>query len=229
MQTDVEDLVSSWLQRQGCELVLANPAHDLALPGRLSDVDATVVYGGAQSANDPFSYLDDERRWLDACLQSDQPVLAICLGAQLLAQVLGGRVYGKADGRKEIGWYEIQARADARNFLERNTYFYQWHGEGFDVPSSVRPLADGKEFPNQAFCVGDKVIATQFHPEVDTAIVKRWISEAGDEQIVHCPDASAQVPRQLADCERYVGASSNWLERTLHGWHQNFAGESHLT
>ncbi len=229
MRTDVEDQVSNWLERQGCELVVANPAHGLALPRSVADVDATVIYGGAQSANDNSDWLDDERRWLDECLSNDQPLLAICLGAQLLAQVLGSRVYAKPDDRKEIGWYEIQAREDARHFLERNTFFYQWHGEGFDLPASATPLAEGKVFPNQAYSVGEHVIATQFHPEVDAAIVKRWISEAGDEQIAFCPDQAAHKSRQIADSERYLGQSTAWLERTLTGWHGHFAEKSGIS
>lgn len=230
MKTDRDDLVSRWLAHRNIELVLANPAHGLALPETVDDVDATVIYGGSQSSLDPsHEFLEDERRWLKACIDKDQPIFAICLGAQLLSQVLGGQVYTHPDGVKEIGWTRISCMAEATtDFLDRDTYFYQWHGDGFDIPPGATRFARGDLFPNQAWHYGKHVIATQFHPEVDLAIIQRWISEASSE-IVHCKDPSGSPVRQASDSQRYQADASRWLEETLDKWHRHFVEVTQTT
>jgi len=219
MPNEPEDAVSRWLNRNGYETVDANPAEGLALPQSLSDVDATVVYGGAQSVNDKsLTWLQSEREWLRGCLDVGQPVFAICLGAQLLAQVLGTEVFSLPDQRKEIGWTRVTPVENGGNpWLDRPLHFFQWHGEGFNMPRSATPFAEGEVFPNQGYSYGESVVATQFHPEVDDEIIRLWIAEAGH-QIKMCPLDSAQPAQQHIDTQRYLPAAAIWLDQTLSNW-----------
>jgi len=227
MRNDPDDAVSRWLSNNGYQLIKANPAQQLALPERISDVDATVVYGGAQSVNDTsLDYLELEREWLRECLDVGQPIFAICLGAQLLAQVLGENVYSLSDQRKEIGWTKISpVDGSPAGLLDAPQHFFQWHGEGFNVPPSARLFAAGEVFPDQGYVLGEKIIATQFHPEIDTDIIRLWNSEAGHE-IELCPLPSAQTAQQLVDAQRYLPAAATWLDRTLSNWSSHISASS---
>lgn len=144
------------------------------------EADLLVVLGG------PISAYDDERYpWLAAetdllrhRVQAGRPTLGICLGAQLMARALGARVWPAAD--KEIGYGPIAltsaGQASPLRHLDRSlTPVLHWHGDSFDLPDSAELLASTEACPNQAFRLGDRVLALQFHPEVEPASLERWL------------------------------------------------------
>jgi len=90
-------------------------------------------------------------------------VVGICLGAQIIANALGARVY--PGPQKEIGWFDIETTSDyttgSFRFPEKTTVFH-WHGETFDLPPGAARLAKSSVCENQAFQVGKNVIGLQF-------------------------------------------------------------------
>jgi GMP synthase (glutamine-hydrolysing) len=121
-----------------------------------------VYEGGA------YPFLDDERRLLAARLRAKRPTLGICLGAQLVAAALGGKVY--ASGTKEIGFSPLALTdTGAKGALRHLTDVpvLHWHGDTFDLPLGAQLLASTSVCRNQAFAIGAHGLALQFHPEAD--------------------------------------------------------------
>lgn len=143
-----------------------------------------VVLGGPMAVYemDRHPYLTAEARLIDKAIKKDKHVLGVCLGAQMLAHVLGARVY--AGQKKEIGWYEVALTDDGMRDRAMSTLavdgrpaaeVFQWHGDTFDLPDKAVRLASSELYPNQAFRFSSDVYALQFHIEVTPPIVLGWL------------------------------------------------------
>ena len=148
---------------------------DAALP-EVSAYDALIFLGGPMSVNDDLPYLAREMEWIREAVAQRQPVLGICLGAQLIARAMGATV--RSNRAKEIGWYELrfsEAAAEDPLFqgLSREIVFH-WHGETFDLPPGAELLASSELCRNQAFRLGDHAYALQFHLEVTPDMIADW-------------------------------------------------------
>lgn len=172
------------LEAHGYEVVTVDaPSTDVSALDALAP-DLVVVLGGDEAAyeTDRYPYLADEIRLLETRVAAEAPVFGVCLGAQLLAKTLGARVY--QGPRKEVGWLEVEptaAGADSpvRHFAGVPTV--QWHGDSFELPEGVEHLATSPQYENQAFGIGEWLLAVQFHPEVTDEIHEEWLREWGDE------------------------------------------------
>lgn len=139
--------------------------------------DLLVVLGGPLGVHDAADYpfLRDERRLLQARLAARRPVLGICLGAQLLADALGGAV--QPNRGREVGWQPVKLTAAGQQSPLRhlqNIPVFHWHSDAFDVPPGAVALAHTAACPCQAFALDKHVLALQFHPEVSAANLERW-------------------------------------------------------
>ena len=135
-----------------------------------------MVFGGPQSANDDhLPGIRAELDWLErTALPSDRPLLGICLGAQMIARVLGAKVGPHPDGLVEIGYHTIHPTAAGQAYLEGPTLFYQWHRETFEIPCGAVHLAHNEAFNGQAFRYNGHVYGLEFHPEMTRAMIERW-------------------------------------------------------
>ncbi|MCU1233215.1 MAG: glutamine amidotransferase class-I [Candidatus Solibacter sp.] len=141
-----------------------------------ADYSALIFLGGPMSVNDDLPYLRSEMEVIREAAARRQPVLGICLGAQLIAKALGARVHGNA--RKEIGWFDVDftgAAADDALFsgLSRETVFH-WHGETFELPAGAELLGSSELCRNQIFRVGTYIYGMQFHMEVTPEMISDW-------------------------------------------------------
>lgn len=143
-----------------------------------------VIMGGPMAVYemDRTPYLREEARLIEQAVNADKYVLGVCLGAQMLAHVLGARVY---PGRtKEIGWYDVTLTEEGMHDPcmaelavpgKSVAQVFQWHGDTFDLPAGAARLASSEFYPNQAFRHGDHIYALQFHIEVTPDIVSGWL------------------------------------------------------
>jgi len=222
MPGERDDRVSRWLKDQGYEIVRSNPAHGVAMPDDDSDCAAMVIYGGVQSVNDTsLDYLAGEREVLDRWLADDRPMLGLCLGGQLIAQVLGARVGHHDEGRHEVGYVPVRPVDTA--FMPDTMYQYQWHNEGFEIPTGAQALAHGDIFENQAYRYGTNTFGFQFHPEVTTELVGIWNSEVESESGKLKAPGVDSVEKQLDDSGQYDAAVDRWTRGFLQQWSDGFA------
>jgi len=161
---------------------------DLSIGERAPDLAAythLLVMGGPMAVYemDQYPYLADEAKLIDRALKADLSVLGVCLGAQMLAHVLGARVF--SGGKKEIGWYDVALTADGMDDPcmrqlavdgQARAEVFQWHGDTFALPAGSPLLASSDLFPHQAFRYGDRAYGLQFHIEVTPAIVAAWLA-----------------------------------------------------
>ena len=139
-----------------------------------------VVLGGPMNVEDQhrLPHLKTELRVIEQALREDKPVLGICLGAQLLAHVLGAPV--RRHTQPEIGWYELETTVAGREDgvlgqLGHSAPVFQWHGCTFDLPNTAVQLARTATCEQQAFRWGDRAYGLQFHLEMDAALIERWL------------------------------------------------------
>src|SRR3954468_7239360 len=181
-ETDPPARLGDWLRAAGLELDERHLGTGDALPATLDGFDGLVVLGGPQSAMDDAATspeLVDVRGLLVEVLAADLPTLAICLGAQLLAEVGGGRVRAGIDG-PEVG-ATLVAKRDA---ADRDPVFgplplspdvLQWHHDEIsELPTGAELLASNPHYAHQAFRVGQHVYGLQFHIETTPEMARAW-------------------------------------------------------
>jgi len=166
--------IANKLKIRGFDFEIRRPSLGESLPTNLNNYNAIVVFGGPMSANDDDEFMKKEIDWIEQVLQSDVPFLGICLGAQILAKHLGCKVEKNPNELSEIGFYKIEPTKKGIKMFQSQDIFYQFHTEGFELPSSCELLAKGDIFTNQAFryknCYG-----LQFHPEVNIYLHLKWL------------------------------------------------------
>jgi GMP synthase (glutamine-hydrolysing) len=132
---------------------------------------AAVVLGSEQTAyDDAVPWLAAELAYVARLLTAEVPVLGICFGAQVLARVLGARLYRLPE--PEIGWVRVTSKHPG---LAEGPW-PSWHRDAFDLPPGAAELA-ANEVCLQAFMIGPHA-GVQFHPEATEAIVASWLANA---------------------------------------------------
>lgn len=158
-----------------------------ALPEDLSGLDGLVVMGGDMSvtSDEGFPSRRTELALLQEALARRVPVLAVCLGAQLLAAAGGGIALRGSSGL-ELGWIPVTVTAAAAKDplfadLPPQLEVLSWHEDTFDLPPGATLLATGEQYGNQAFRLGASAWGLQFHIEVDVEAVDAWLDALEDE------------------------------------------------
>jgi GMP synthase (glutamine-hydrolysing) len=146
--------------------------HDIPDP---TECAGAVIFGGAMSANDDHTdFIAAEFDWVKRALDVELPLLGLCLGAQLVARALGAEVCNREDEMWEIGYRTLEpTQAGAQWFRSQQTFF-EWHGEGFELPEGAVRLAGTQLYPQQAFRYGENTFGFQFHPEVSAQSLHQW-------------------------------------------------------
>jgi GMP synthase-like glutamine amidotransferase len=208
--------IGTWARHQGHTFTACRLDRGEPLPS-LDAFDWLVIMGGPMSVHDEalYPWLADEKKLIEGAVKARKRVLGVCLGAQLLADVLGARVY--RNRHKEIGWFPVRLTTQASasglfaDFPPSFTAFH-WHGETFDIPSGARHLARNQACANQAFEFGGRVLALQFHLEVTPNIVQALIKNCQ-------ADLGAGRYQQSADqilaCRKEFGIIRRLLHRSL--------------
>lgn len=170
--------IAPWLAARGVEVTCSRPWLAEPLPAA-PDFDWLLVMGGPMNvyAHDAHPWLVPEKALIRAAIEAGRRVLGICLGAQLVADQLGGGVRG--NGEREIGWFPVRlTEAGKRSPLfageHEELLVFHWHGDTFALPPGAEHLACSAGCANQAFVWNRHVLGLQFHPEVTAADVRVW-------------------------------------------------------
>jgi GMP synthase (glutamine-hydrolysing) len=207
--------VGNVLRALGHPLDIRKPRFGDLLPETLDEHAAAVIFGGPMSANDPDDYIRREIEWISVPLREQRPFLGICLGAQMLALHLGARVAPHPEGRAQMGYYPIRpTEAGLALRPDWPDHVYHWHREGFELPIGADLLAEGSDFPNEAFQYGE-AFGFQFHPDVTYAMMYRWTTHGHAR--LELPGAQARH-HHFAERAVHDVTERAWLKRFIQDW-----------
>ncbi len=184
-----EDLakIAEWARNQGHHLSRTRFYENDALPAP-SAFDWLVVMGGPMNIyeEDRYPWLAREKAFIADAIAHGKLVLGVCLGAQLIADVLGGPV--SPNQFKEIGWLPVSLTAAASGSplfhnLPSEFIAFHWHGDTFQIPPGAILAASSPGCAHQAFAYSDKVVGLQFHLESTPSSIQKLIQHCGDELI----------------------------------------------
>jgi GMP synthase-like glutamine amidotransferase len=171
------------LKNLGFKVEYLDTAKGETLKEPLEEYSLLVVLGGYMGAYEEnlYPFLSYEFRLMEQALKLNIPILGVCLGAQMLAKVLGARVF-KGDKGKEIGWMDVFKVGEHELFQKFPNVLkvFQWHGDTFELPKGALRVYASEKYENQAF-VYEKAVGLQFHIEVDQSMVKEWAELYRDE------------------------------------------------
>ncbi len=224
-ETSTPGLVGAKLSQRGYHLDLRCPALGHELPKTMANHDAAIIFGGPMSANDDTTlpFIRTELNWIEIALSAGKPYLGICLGAQLLARALGATVAPHDAGQREIGYFDLHPTPVGRPYIPEPMTVYQWHSEGFDLPTGAQQIAQGVTFPNQAFVYQDAAVGLQFHPEITRPMIDEWTTRGGDQ--LELPGAKSRC-RHFQDHRDYAEKVDIWLDDFLDTWMSGVDGRS---
>ncbi|MEH6461827.1 type 1 glutamine amidotransferase [Chitinimonas sp. JJ19] len=216
---------ATYLERAGLPYQVFRLFDGHALPARIDAHSGLCILGGPMSANDDLPYLPPLFELVRAAVQADIPVIGHCLGGQIMARALGGTV--QASEHVEIGWSELETLDDAAAEWfggAASLRLFQWHGESFSMPPGARHLVRGRYCANQAFSLGSKHLAMQFHCEVDEAKVRRWLV-LGQHELASCTSPAAQQAEQILPNLAQAIVPSQQLADAIYGrWVKGLVG-----
>lgn len=205
------------LRERHYALDVCRPLAGEPLPVGMDGYAGAIIFGGPMSANDDAKLpgIRAQLDWIPTVLNSGQPFLGICLGAQLLARVLGAAVKPHSAGLAEIGYFPIRPTNAGQTMFKTPLHVYHWHREGFELPAGAELLAAGAHFPHQAYRYGTHAFGLQFHPEVDQDILERWLLEGAKELTAPGAQSAAEQRAHHAD---HDAALDRWCDGFLDRW-----------
>ena len=164
------------LRERGFDIHLVDAANDVPALDP-NDGDIVIVLGGEKAAYDTekHPHLLDEMRYIRARVEANKPIFAVCLGAQLMAGAFGGRNY--RGEKPDLGYQDIQLTEAGLASPVRHVAgvgMLVWHSDHYTLPEEATLLGTSTAYPNEAFSIGDRALAVQFHPEVNDEMHEVW-------------------------------------------------------
>ena len=169
--------------------------------------DWLVVLGGPMSVHCTVAHpwLVAEKKLIQQAIDNKKIVLGICLGGQLIADVLGAVV--KKNTHKEIGWYPIQRNeaieaSSFKGIFPKQMNMFHWHGDIFDIPAGATPIASSTACLNQGYVIGDRIVGLQCHPETTPEFIK-YLAEAGQDELAESSPFIQRTEQLYVDEQTY--------------------------
>lgn len=215
---DFEDpgTIRLWAQAHGHDLAVTRLDAD-ELPPPPEAFDLLVVMGGPMNIyeDEAHPWLAAEKAAIRAAVEAGKGLLGICLGAQLLCDVLGGTV--TKGENPEIGWQPVTLTPEGAahplfaGFPATFTGFH-WHGDTFSIPRGAAHAASSAGCAHQAFILGDRIAGLQFHLESAPANLVKLIKHCGSEIV---PGPYVQTPKQMHNERANFAALKDLMYRFL--------------
>lgn len=187
----------------------------------MSDFDWLVIMGGYMNIyeEDKYPWLTKEKKFIAEAIARKKIVLGVCLGSQLIADVLGGEV--SRNRYREIGWFPVSLTREARNSSIVNTLpnkfiAFHWHSDTFKIPPGATRVAESEGCANQAFEYG-RVIGWQFHIEYSIESINNMFKNCGDDLVegkyIQKPDEIISQYSNVAEMQRILNLLLDNIER----------------
>ncbi|AAM06339.1 type 1 glutamine amidotransferase [Methanosarcina acetivorans] len=180
--------ITEWIAQKNHFLSTTHLYENESFP-KIETFDLLIVMGGPMNIYEyeKYTWLREEKAFLEKAITGGKAVLGICLGAQLLADVLKAEVF--KNNYKEIGWFPVSAeRAEKAEIpllegIPEDFPAFHWHGDTFSLPGGAKRLFENEACKNQGFIYENRVIGLQFHLEMSNQTIKNVIENCRDELI----------------------------------------------
>ena len=215
---EYEDLgcIKDWCDDQGYPITFTKFYQGDELP-KLSDFDWLVIMGGPMGVYDDSKYkwLTAEKKAIKAAIDHNKTVIGICLGSQLIAEVLGSKVY--KNPQKEIGWFDVMLTEQGvssrfANEIKAVTKVFHWHGDTFDLPKDSIRLFYSEACKNQAFLYKANVLGIQFHFEVTRKSIREMV-EKGKVELKR--EKNIQTENEILAFENHIEKNNKMMHQIL--------------
>jgi GMP synthase (glutamine-hydrolysing) len=208
--------IGTWLGQSGYRSATTRFFLDEPLPA-LRQLDGLIILGGGMGVYDydRFPWLYEEKRCIEQAIKQHKIVLGICLGAQLIAEVMGARIFKTR--YPEIGWHPVELSREARatpilQNLPRKFNALHWHEDAFDLPEGAIRLGSSRACLNQGFVKDGHIVGIQFHPETQPEDVRLYVEQSrrGNHQ-----GAYVQPHEEILSTARFYPTMHQTLARIL--------------
>ena len=205
--------ILAWAQNNSYPVTCTRLYENPFLPDA-AEFDWLVVMGGPMNIyeEEKYPWLAGEKEFIRVAIDSKKVVIGLCLGGQLIADVIGGRVV--QNKWKEIGWFSVTFTEEALalslfSHLPKNPVVFEWHGDTFtDLPEEAVLLASNEACKNQAFAYGKRVFGFQFHLENTQEIITALIENCRDEMQ---PSQYVQGAEEILTGTVYMEQDNKWM------------------
>lgn len=208
--------IEDWIIQKGHKLSYTKFYESYSLPN-VDEIDALIIMGGPMSVYEEksFNWLAEEKAFIHEAIEKGKIVLGICLGSQLIAEVLGARVY--PNKQKEIGWFNVKqteiGKSNAILYgIEDEFSVFHWHGDTYDLPPHSEHLFYTDVCRNQAFIFNNKVLGLQFHFEV-TEVTLQGMVENGKAELK--TEATIQSETTIVENKNYIVSNNLKMNKIL--------------
>lgn len=207
--------ITEWVEKNNHEVEIYESFNDDQLPDT-DDFDLAIILGGRMGAYEEKDYpaVAKVKEWTEHNINEDKHIFGICLGAQIIADVTGGKT--TPHDKPEVGWYDIDFndQVNSHHLLNNNVdhnKFYEFHFDAFELPDNAIVLGSSERTKNQIFAIGNKVLGTQFHPEFNAKSITDALEHTNEEK---SSKYYAQTPEEMVD-EALIKNSKRWLFNVL--------------
>lgn len=173
------------IQAQGFSLSTTHWYKNDNVPA-LDSFDVLVVMGGPMGVYDEeiYPWLAVEKKFIASAIAANKKIIGICLGAQLVACVLGAKVFRNV--HREIGWFPLNISEEASDhpiakILAKCTNVFHWHGDTFDLPDNAKLIASSEACKHQAYVIDERIYGFQFHLETTEASASALLENCAED------------------------------------------------
>lgn len=177
--------LEGWVNQPGNKVTSTRLYEETKLPF-VELFDVLIVLGGPMSVHDEdrYRWLIAEKALIKKAIEKGKKVIGICLGAQLIAEAMGGHVSLNAE--PEIGWFPVKLTDEALNHpcfqgFNSSVSAFHWHGEFFSIPNGCTPIGRSNACENQGFIKDNQVLALQFHLEITTQGIEGLVHNCSED------------------------------------------------
>lgn len=212
--------IAEWIEKRRHSLSTTHLYENESFPG-LDNFDLLIIMGGPMNIYEygKYPWLREEKAFIKEAISAEKAVLGICLGAQLVADVLKVEVF--KNNYKEIGWFPVFTTKQARSEIpllegipEEFTAFH-WHGDTFSLPEGAKKLFVSEACKNQGFIYKDRVIGLQFHLEMNNRTIGNVIENCRDELV---KGEYVQNEEEMLDKDSFLAESKLLMFRLLNNF-----------